>query len=378
MAEQKLPEAETDAPPLAEAGEIIEVEGSWEEVNAHFFAQNWTDGLPIVPPTEARVLAMTDYVEGRLGLHKEEQVGVLQPRNGEATVEKIAVNAVMAGCKKEYMPLLIATVRGMAAPEFNLFAVQTSTHNTSVFTLVNGPLREELDINWGYNTVGSRWQSTVTIGRAIRLVMTNIGGIGGATNLHTQGHIGRFEHCVAENEGENPWEPLHVERGFGSGESTVTIFAACPAMMIDENSGSRTAEDLLNTFAHSVAYVGNRNTNGEGEPLIVLCPTHARQLARGGYSKNDFKQFLWENARVPLEHFPLGNLDNFSKRYRSLYCGEGGPAAVPIADSPDDIAVVVMGGQGTHSLSVQTLLGSRSQTVPVPVPIAGKGGRPLP
>ena len=374
MSEEKIPQAETGSHQTSDEQEIIELEGSWEEVNAYYFSRNWTDGLPIVPPTEARVREMTDYADSSLGWQKEEEIGVLQPRNGIATVEKIAVNAVMAGCKKEYLPVLIGTVMGMSAPDFNLFAVQTSTHNTSVFTLVNGPIREELDINWGYNSVGSRWHSTATIGRAIRFIMTNIGGIPGATNIHTQGHIGRFEHCVAENEEENPWEPLHAERGFAAAQSTVTVFAACPAMMIDENSGSRTAEDLLQTFARSVAYVGNRNTNGEGEPLIVLCPTHARQLARGGYSKSDFKQFLWEHGRVPLDHYPVGNLDNFSKRYQSLYCEKGGDIGVPIADSPDDIVVIVMGGQGTHSLSVQTLLGSRSQTVP----IAAKDGRPLP
>jgi hypothetical protein len=234
-------------------------------------------------------------------------------------------------------------------------------------------LREKLDINWGYNVVGSRWHSTATIGRAIRFIITNIGGIAGATNIHTQGHIARYEHCIAENEGENPWEPLHVERGMAAEDSSVTVFAACPAMMIDDNSGSRNAKELFNTFARSIAYVGNRNINGEGEPLIIMCPSHAGLLAGGGYSKSDVKRVLWERARVPFGHIPTGNLRSYSERFLKFYGDFGSDYGVPIADSPEDIAIVVMGGQGTHSLSVQTLLGSKSQTIA----IARKDGSPL-
>jgi len=352
---------------------IIEIEDSWEKINEYFFERNWTDGLPIMPPTHERVHAMTDYVEQELGWTKDEVMGVLPPKNGAATVEKIATNAVMAGCRPEYMSVLISAVKGMAVPAFNLFGVQTSTHNTSVLTIVNGPIRQKLDINWGYNVVGNRWHSTTTMGRAIRFIMTNIGGILGATNLHTQGHIARFEHCIAENEDENPWEPLHLERGMSPAESAVTVFPACPALMVDDNSGSRSAKELLNTFAHSVAYVGNRNINGEGEPLIIVCPTHARLLANSGYSKTDFKRFLWERARVPFGDIPKGNLQSYSDRFLKFYGDFGPDFGLPIADKPEDIVIVVMGGQGTHSLSVQTLLGSRSQTVP----ICRKDGSPI-
>jgi len=344
---------------------VIELEDSWETINAYFLERNWTDGLPIVPPTEDRVQAMIDYVNTELGWKPDDLIGALPPKNGMATVEKIAINAVMAGCRPEYMPVLIGTVKGMAVPAFNLFGVQTSTHNTSVLTIVHGPIRKKLDINWGYNVVASRWHSTTTIGRAIRFIMTNIGGIPGATNIHTQGHIARFEHCIAENEDENPWEPLHVERGMHPEESAVTVFPACPAMMIDDNSGSRSAKELLNTFARSVAYVGNRNINGEGEPLIIMCPIHARLLSNGGYSKSDVKRFLWERARVPFGHIPTGNLQSYSERFLKFYGDFGPDYGVPFADRPEDIVIVVMGGQGTHSLSVQTLLGARSQTVPI-------------
>jgi len=371
----KEPVADEHGAPGPDSGEpeVIALADSWEESNRYFFERNWTDGLPIVPPTEERVRAFTAYAETELGYDSQDRIGVLEPRKGEATVEKIAVNAIMAGCRAEYLPVLISAVQGMSQPGFNLFGVQTSTHNTSPLVLVNGPLREKLDINWGYNTLGSRWHSTATLGRAIRLIITNIGGVPGATNIHTQGHIARVEHCIAENEAENPWEPLHVERGFPPGHSAVTVFAACPAMMIDDNSGSRSAKELMMTFARSVAYVGNRNINGEGEPLIVLCPTHARLLAQDGYSKADFKRILWEQSRVPFGDIPTGNLQSYSERFLKFYGDFGPDTGLPIADTPEDIAVVVMGGQGTHSLSVQTLLGSRSQTVP----ITRKDGTPL-
>ncbi len=350
--------------PLTEAP-ILELEGSWEAINTWFLDNDLTDGLPIVPPTEARVAAMTAHVERELGFKPQDVLGTLAPKHGQATVEKIAANAVMAGCKPEYMPVLIACVKGVADPKFNLDAVQTSTHNTSPLPIVNGPVAKAIDLNHGYNHTGSRWRATSTIGRALQLCMINIGGTPGSINIHTQGHIARFEHCVAENENENPWQPLHVERGYPAHTSTVTLIPACPAAMIDDNGGSQTAQDLLRTLSTSIAYVGNRNTNGEGQPLLILCPQHARLLANGGYSKADVKRHLWEHARIAFGSIPRGNLTSFSKKLLALHDNGNPDSAVPIAEKPEDIVIVVMGGTGTHSLSVQTRLASENVTVPI-------------
>ncbi len=347
----------TDAP-------YFELEDSWERINEWFLDHDLTDGLPIVPPTEPRVAAMTDYVEHTLGWQAADVIGTLAPKQGVATVEKIAANAVMAGCRPAYMPVLLACVKGVAAPEFNLDAVQTSTHNTSPLPIVNGPVRTAIDLNRGYNYTGSRWHSTSTIGRALQLTMINVGGTPGAINIHTQGHIARFAHCIAENEEENPWQPLHVERGYPVETSTVTLIPACPAAMIDDNGGSQTAQDLLRTLALSIPYIGNRNTNGEGQPLLILCPQHARLLANGGYSKAEVKRYIWEHGRLPFASIPRGNLTNFSARI--LQQAAGSPDfTVPIAEKPEDIVIVVMGGTGTHSLSVQTRLASQNVTVPI-------------
>ncbi len=352
-----------------EAVDKFTLDDSWEAVNEYYFNRGWTDGLPIVPPTEERVAAMLEYTDMAL----QDVVAVLEPKKGVATVEKIAINAVMAGCLPEYMPVLIAAVQGIGKEIFNLYGVQTSTHNTSVLAIVNGRIARELDINCGYNVTGNRWKSTAAIGRAIGFILTNIGGVPGATDIHTQGHIARFRHCIAENEEESPWEPLHVERGFAAGTSTVTVFGACTPQMIDDNGGSKSAKDLFNTFCLSIPYVGNRNTNGEGEPLIILGPQHANTFARDGYSKADVKKFFFERARLRFGDIPFGNLENFSKKWHKFYCNVSPDYGVPIAEKAEEIVVVVMGGKGTHSLSVQTLLGTRSVTVP----IASKGGVPL-
>jgi hypothetical protein len=353
-----LTEVPTETPTL-------ELEDSWETINEWFLEHDLTDGLPIVPPTQPRVAAMTEYAERELGWKASDVIGTLAPKQGQATVEKIAANAVMAGCKPEYMPVLIGCVKAIADPKFNLDAVQTSTHNTSPLPIVNGPMSGAIDLNWGYNNTGSRWRATSTIGRALQLMMINVGGTPGSINIHTQGHIARFRDVIAENEDENPWEPLHVERGYAADASTVTVIPACTALMIDDNGGSQTAKDLLKTLSRSIAYVGNRNINGKGQPLLILAPQHARLIALGGYSKADLKQFIWEHARVPVRDIPRGNLVNYSVHNMKMYADMDDDCGMPIAERAEDIVIVVMGGVGTHSLSVQTRLASENVTVPI-------------
>ena len=336
----------------------------WATVNEWMLANDLTDGLPVVPPTAARVQSMLEAA-AKHGWAPQDVIGTLAPKWGVATIEVIAANAVMAGCLPDYMPILIAAVKALAHPKFNLDAVQTSTHNTSALAVVNGPARLAIDLNCGYHHTGSRWRSTTTIGRAMRLIMSNVGGIPGSINIHTQGHIARFEHCVGENEEQSPWEPLHVERGFPADASTITLIPACPASMIDDNGGSQAGKDLLRTFAMSLPSVGNRNYNGEGQPALILCPQHAQTFANGGYSKADVKQFLWERARLRFGDIPRGNLVSFSKKNLKFYADVDPDYGIPICEKPEDICIVVMGGTGTHSLSVQTQLACKIVTVPV-------------
>ncbi len=333
---------------------------SWEEVNEYYLDKGWTDGLPIVPPTEDRVQAMLEYTSrGPMDV-----VAILEPKRGAATVEKIAINAVMAGCLPRYLPVLLAAVQAVGEERFNLYGLQGGTHNASVLMVVNGPVAKDLDINCGYNMTGDRWRSSATICRALNLIITNIGGIPGASNINSQGQLTKFRHCIAENEDDSPWEPLHVERGFERDASTVTVFAGA-SQPIDDNGGSKSGKDIIALFALSTANLGNRNTNGEGEPLIIFVPHHARMLARDGYTKRDVQRFLFERARLRVGDIPPGYLEAFSSKWHKYYCNISPDYGVPIADRPEDIAIVVMGGRGAHSLSVQTVLGSRSVTVPI-------------
>lgn len=345
----------------AEHVDTISLPDDWDQINREFYDRGFTDGLPIVPPSEDRVSRLVEAS----GLDPEELVAVLPPRRGKATVRVLAANAAMAGCGPEHFPALLAAVRGVSDTRFNLEGVLSSTHNSSVLMFLAGPVVRELDIDTGGAPLNDRWRSTAVIGRALVLSLLNVAAVKGTTFNETQGAIVRYTHCFGENAEDNPWPSLGVERGFAEGTSTVTVVPALPAQHVDD-MGSTSAVGVLTTMADSMANIGNRNTNGEGEPWVILGPQHASTVARDGWAKADVQRFIYDNARVPLDRFPPGVVhSSFSSRWMQLY-GAGHPrAAAPVADSPEDIAVVVSGGAGTHSLFIQTQLGARSVTVPV-------------
>lgn len=178
-----------------------------EEINDLLYERNWTDGLPVIPPTESRVKRMLE------GVNKEpdEVIAFLPPLQGEATVAKIAVNAVMAGCKPEYMPILIAAIQAMSEPILNLGALQTTTNPCAPLMMINGPIRNDVGLNSCAGVLGPGVRANATLGRAVRLILLNIGGARpGGLDKATQGQPGKYTFCIAENEEENPWEPLHV------------------------------------------------------------------------------------------------------------------------------------------------------------------------
>ena len=187
------------------------------------FATGWTDGLPVVPPTEDRVKKFVEYT----GQDAGELVAELPPLGGKATVERIAVNAVMAGCLPEHMPVVITAIKAMMDDRFNLRGVMSSTGIHTPLVIVSGPLAKELDINGGYNCFGAGWRANATIGRAVKLALVNLGGaIPGETNKATFGHPGAYTYCVAEDQEINPWEPLHMDVGLEASDSAVTVFPA--------------------------------------------------------------------------------------------------------------------------------------------------------
>jgi len=338
--------------------ELEDVEDSlegWLAVSRRWAERSWTDGHPIVPPIEKRVRACV----AATGREAAEVLAVLPPKNGMATVGKVAANAVMAGCGPEHMPVLLATVEALAEKAFLLEGVQKTTHNFSPFVLVNGPVRHELQISSG--EPGTSWQANAAIGRAIRFIAMNVADLPGRANVVTHGWLGKYMYCVAENEEKNPWEPLHVERGFRVTDSTVTVFPAEPPHNIDDQA-SLTPQGVLTTIAGTMASPGSEDFFNRGEPLLLLGPEHALRIARGDFSKADVRAFLFEHARVPLYNVSLDYLRIFSNQMQKVYSGAPNHVRLPMAARPEDFVLAVVGGLGQHSMWIANMGGAKSIT----------------
>jgi hypothetical protein len=275
-----------------------------------------------------------------------EVVGVLPPRQGEATIEKIAVNAVMAGCRPAYFPVVLAAIEALADPLFNLDSVQATTHPVATLLVVNGPVARAIGLQAGYNAFGQGFRPNVTIGRAVRLVLMNVGGgLPGSGDRATQGSPAKIAYCVAENEAESPWEPLHVEAGLPRDISTVTVFG-CEGPHNIQDHYSNTARGVLLTVAGAMGQAGSNNLLGRGWPLLSLGPEHAATIAREGYTKQQVKEFLFEHARYPLAKLGLEYQRQQIERWGVV---DAPDTMVPIVRTADDISLIVVGGAGKHS-----------------------------
>ena len=355
---------------LAELAERITLNGSFDEVNEYFYDQGWTDGLPIVPPTEERVAAMLAYTDRA----PAEVVGEIAPGRGDATVERIAINAVMAGCRPEYLPVLIAAAEALADPKLNLNGVQATTNPVAPLLIVNGPIANELVVNAAGNAFGQGWRANATLGRAVRLLMINVGhGLAQTMDKSTQGQPAKYTFCVAENEAASPWEPLHVERGFPADVSVVSFVSATGTQNILELA-SQTAAGVLQTLAGALTAVGMQNTLLGGGPLLALCPEQAEILAAEGWTKRDVKQYLYEHGRTPLSAFSPENVSEVLRKRRPKWAiSERADSLVPPADSPDDINIIVVGGPGPHS----QVMPSFGESFLVSRPILRRDGSPV-
>ena len=260
----------------------IEVADDYEVVQHLYLERGWSDGLPIVPPTPERVEAMLAAVD----LPPGHVIAEIPPNWGAATVERLAINAVMAGCLPEYFPVIVAAADAMGDPAFNLYAIQATTHPCAPLLIVNGPIRETLEMNASSGAFGPGWRANATIGRAVRLILLNVGGgHPGVGDMATHGAPSKFSYCVAENEELNPWQPLHVDRGFDRSQSTVTVIAGEPPHNINDHSG-RSAGDILTIVAGAMAVTGANNAYTGGETLLALgsgaCGYHRRRRPEQG------------------------------------------------------------------------------------------------
>ena len=349
-------------------GASLEAADDYEAFNELCHERGWTDGLPVIPPTEERVERMLAYCDRPY----DQPVSMIPPRYGAATPLRLAANAVMAGCRPEYFPLVVLAIEAMSEEPFNLYGIQATTHPCSPLIIVNGPVARELRINSGHNAFGTGTQSNAAIGRAVRLALVNIGGaIPGVGDMATAGAPTKFTYCAAENETASPWEPLHVERGFPAEASTVTVVAAEGPHNVNDHE-SRTAEGVLKMIAGTVAITGANNLYYASQPVIAFGPEHAATVAAGGYSKADVKRFLYENARVPLGKFSQENVERrFRIKFPERFATAGPDALVPLAQSPEDFVVIVVGGAGKHSAFIPTF----STTHPITRALTRRDGR---
>src|SRR5881628_2054529 len=313
------------------------------------FQQGWTDGLPVVPPTEDRVTMM--LAAGHLD--PKQEIAYITNRSVSVTAEKVAINAVMAGCRPEYIPVVVAAVQGIGDPAFGYHDPGTSTGGAAVLMIVNGPITRELDINSGDNLFGPGWRANLSIGRALRLVMRNVcGSLPGLLDRGTLGHPGKLSYVIAENEAESPWTPLHVERGFQPSQSTVTVMAAeSPHQFYNQLSG--TAEGVLTTLADSMRLSGGAGR--QPQYVVTLAGEHMRTIAGSGWGKKEIRQFLFEHTQNSLEHLRRTN-----RIPGAIQPGDDAKLR-PLVASPDDILVVAAGGRaGAFSAYIPGWSSSRS------------------
>jgi len=328
--------------------ETLETLDTPDAVLAAFCEREWCDGLPIVPPTEERVRAMLG------GAPAERPLGAMPPLWRQATLEKLAVNAVMAGCEPSYFPVIVAAVQAMLDPSFNLYGVQATTHPVAPLLIVHGPAALELGVHAGSGCFGPGFRANATIGRAIRLIMLNVGGAWpGRYDMATQGSPAKFSYCIAER-ADAPWGPLYAD-------NVVTVFGGEPPHNVNDHV-STTAAGILATVADTAVSLGS-NVGwyfSLSQLLIVLGPEHARTIAGDGFSRADVQRFVFEHARLPLRTLKLGGMWGIQDWPRWMHAVTDDDALMPQVPSPEDVLIIVAGGPGKHSAVVPNCTFSRA------------------
>jgi len=330
-----------------------------------WFDKGVTDGLPVVPPTRERVERMLAGTRRS----RTELIGEMPPNYGRLTVEKAAINAVLAGCRPEYLPVIVAAAECACDPVFNLHGVSTSTHFSAPLIVVNGPIRDRIGLNSAFGVFGPGYRANATIGRALRLLMINVGGARpGEISMSTFGHPGRYTYCIGENEEASPWPPFHAGRGLSAGTSAVTLFAGDAPHGISDHS-SRTARELGGSLGWSMAGLWNsKHFPLYSHTMLIVGPEHARTFADGGWSKDDLKRHIHETVRRSYREL-LPDADHgegTNLRYSMSEARRDPDAMVPKFASAEEIHVVVAGGTaGRFSVAIPGWLGTRNGSRPV-------------
>jgi hypothetical protein len=263
------------------------------------------------------------------------------------------VNAVMAGCRPSYFPIVVAAVEAMLDPAFNLYGINATTHPVAPLAIVSGPIVAEVGLNHGYNVFGQGWRANATIGRAIRLAMVNVGGgVPGQGDRATHGQPAKFSYCIAEDVAGNPWQSLAEQRGFGRDENVVSMFGAdAPHEVNDHSSGS--GAGVLDTISSVFTTLGCNNAYfNDGELCLVMGPEHADRVARDGWTLAEVRNYLFGRCRLSAAE--LKSVGKFEKLIGRRFNLNDGAARVPMVRSPEDILLLVAGGAGQHSMAIHS------------------------
>jgi hypothetical protein len=307
-----------------------------------YYEKGYSDGLPVVPPTPAKVVAMLEA----LGGEPQKLEARVPPRWGSLTREVLAINMVMAGCKPEYAPVVRAAMLALCEPAFNLNGVQATTHMASPLLVVNGPIARRIGMNAGCNAFGAGNRANATIGRAIRLVLLNVGGgWPGDLDKSTLGHPGKYTYAVAENEALGLLAPYHVEKGFKAEDSTVFVIAAEPPHSVT-NHVANDPQGILDSICSAMSTYAHNNAVSSGHCAVVLGPEHATTIARHGWKRDDIKNYLWTNSGNTFGEV------SFNHRYGKVYnrslpvwYRREPDSRIPIVPSAENIHLFVIGGE---------------------------------
>ena len=318
--------------------------------NELFHERGWSDGLPIIPPTEEAVAELL----GASGLAADEVLGVEPVKGGVVTAEKAAINAVAAGCRPEYMPVVAAAVRAITAEKFALHGPTVSTMGAAILMIVNGPIAQELGMNAGTSVFGPGNRANATIGRALRLILINVLGTrAGELDKGTLGHPGKYTWCIAEAEDRSPWEPLHVGRGLDEGSSAVTVVAGLSGLQVGEHAAN-TPEGILDSFAHRMYSIGPEMK----EVVLIFCPEHVAFFRDANWKKSQIGEYLLEQTRKPRSEWAgFGFAVNWTP-------GQDDDMVSAIA-SPRAVVSVVAGGDGGGWSMIVPTWSSGSKTLAV-------------
>ncbi|HEX2439042.1 MAG TPA: hypothetical protein VHT71_12120 [Methylomirabilota bacterium] len=323
----------------------------------HEFSERaWSDGLPIVAPTEARVQAM---LAGRAGT---QLLGTMPPLWRQVTLEKLAINAVMAGCDVAAFPIIVAAVEAMLDPAFNLYGVQATTHPVAPLLVVNGPYGRKIGLHSGSGCFGPGFRANATIGRAIRLILLNVGGAWpGRYDMATQGSPAKYAYCIAENEAASPWGPLW------DGD-VVTVYGGEGPHNVNDHVSTTAAGVLANVADTAISLGSNVGWYfSQAQLMVVFGPEHARTVAGDGFTRADVQRFVYEHARQPLSLMKQGGMYGMQDWPQWMNATTDPDARLPRVPSPEEIFVIVAGGSGKHSAVIPNCTFSRAVARPIRV-----------